>query len=212
MATLQVKICGVKTREAVEAAVTGGAAFIGFNFFRPSPRYVTPEAAGQLAALVPPQVKKVAVLADPAADELQKIFAHFKPDMLQLHGKEPPHRVQELKERYRLPIIKALPIAAAKDFEAAKVYEKVADYFLFEGKPPQGSALPGGNASSFDWKLLQDRTFAKPWFLAGGLNAKNVKEAVELSGATAVDISSGVERAPGEKDTGMIREALALVS
>ncbi|HVY12524.1 MAG TPA: phosphoribosylanthranilate isomerase, partial [Alphaproteobacteria bacterium] len=157
MPKLQVKICGVKTKEAVDAAVRGGAAYIGLNFYPPSPRYVSPEAAAQLALLLPARVKAVAVLVDPTDELLEQIFSRFRPALLQLHGHEPPARVAELKARYNVPVIKALPISTEVDFDAVNDYAPVADYFLFEGRPPKGATLPGGNASSFDWKLMNTR-------------------------------------------------------
>jgi phosphoribosylanthranilate isomerase len=211
MARLQVKICGVKTKEAVEAAVKGGASFVGFNFFKPSPRYVTPEAASQLAQLVPThRTQKVAVLVDPTDDDLKTIFTQFRPDLIQLHGQETPARVSEIKANYHQPIIKAFPITADKDFNAVYPYSALAHYFLFEGKPPAGSKLPGGNASPFDWKLLQGKRFSRPWFLAGGLNPKNIAEAAKISGAEYADVSSGVEKAPGEKDPALIKDILSI--
>ncbi len=209
---VQVKICGIKTKEALEAAVQNGASYVGFNFYRSSPRYVFPDQAAQLAKLVPGKVKIVAVMVDPEDQLLDDIFERFTPDLIQLHGKETPQRVAEIKSRYRVEVIKALPISEAKDFDRVKDYEAVADRLLFDGKPPTNSALPGGNALTFDWKLMQGQKIAKPWFLAGGLTPKNVKEAVELSGASAVDMASGVETAPGEKSPALIKEVLGLFS
>lgn len=212
MPKIQVKICGVKTKEALEAAAKGGVAFVGFNFYRASPRYVFPDQAAQLAKIAPASLKIVAVTADAEDRIFEDIFERFTPDALQFHGKEKPERVAELKAKWRVPVYRAFNITTAADFEAVKAYGGIADRYLFEGVVPKGSALPGGNASSFDWKLLQGRTFNKPWFLAGGLNAKNIREAIELSGATAVDVSSGVESAPGEKSPEMIGGLLRLLS
>ncbi len=207
---VKIKICGIKTKEGLAAAAKG-AAFIGFNFYRASPRYVYPEQAEQLSHLVPPSTKIVAVLVDADDASIETIFERFTPDYLQLHGKETPERAAGLKERFRCPIIRAFSIGEARDFDAAAPFEGIASHFLFDARPPPGALLPGGNAVNFDWKLLQGRSFARPWFLAGGLNARNLKEAVELSGAQLVDISSGVERAPGEKNPKMIEEVLRVL-
>jgi len=208
MAKIEAKICGVKTKEALEAAAKGGAAYVGFNFYRPSPRYVPPEQAAALSKLVPPGMKSTAVTADAGDALFEEIFRHFTPDLIQLHGREPPQRAADLKARWKTPIIRAIPIGTSADFGAVKAHEGAADYFLFDAAPPKGAVLPGGNAASFDWKLLQGQSFAKLWFLSGGLSAKNLREAVALSGAMRVDFSSGVERTPGEKDPTMIEELL----
>lgn len=212
MAKIEVKICGVKTTEALLAAAKGGAAFAGLNFYRPSPRYVPPEQAAALARLMPPGMKSVAVTVDAEDALFDDIFRHFTPDFIQLHGKESPQRAADLKARWKTPIIRALPIDTAESFGAVKAHEDAADYYLFDAAPPPGAVLPGGNAASFDWNLLRGRSFAKPWFLSGGLNARNVREAIPRSGATRVDLSSGVERAPGEKDPEMIEDMLRLVA
>ena len=208
MAKIEAKICGVKTKEALEAAAKGGAAYVGFNFYRPSPRYVPPEQAAALSELVPPGMKSAVVTVDADDALFEEIFRHLTPDLIQLHGKEPPQRAADLRTRWKTPIIRTIPIETAADFDAVKAHEGAADYFLFDATPPKGAVLPGGNAVSFDWKLMQGQSFAKPWFLSGGLNAKNLREAVTLSGAVRVDFSSGVERAPGEKDPTMIEDLL----
>lgn len=208
MAKIEVKICGVKTKEALDAAAKGGAAYVGFNFYRPSPRYVPPAQAAALSKLVPSGMKSVAVTADADDALFEEIFRNFTPDLVQLHGEETAQRAVDLKARWKTPIIRAIPIKAATDFDAVKAHEGIADYFLFDAAPPKGAILPGGNAASFDWTLLQGRSFAKPWFLSGGLNARNLREAVALSGASLVDLSSGAESAPGEKDPAMIEELL----
>jgi phosphoribosylanthranilate isomerase len=212
MSKIEVKICGVKTQEALVAAAEGGAAYVGFNFYPPSPRYVAPVQAAELSRRVPPGMKSVAVTVDADDALVDEIFRHFTPDFIQLHGKEPPRRAADLKARWETPIIRALPIATAESFDAMKVHEDVADYYLFDAAPPPGAVLPGGNAASFDWNLLRGQSFAKPWFLSGGLNARNLREAIARSGATRVDLSSGVERAPGEKDPAMIEDMLRLAA
>lgn len=181
---------------------------VGFNCYRPSPRYVSPEQAAALSKFVPSDVKSVVVTVDADDALFEEIFQHFTPDLIQLHGKKPPQRAADLKVRWKAPVIRALPIETAAHFDAVKAYENSVDYFLFDAAPPEGSVLPGGNAASFDWRLLRGRHFAKSWFLAGGLNVKNLSDAVMLSGATRVDISSGVERTPGMKDPIMIDELL----
>jgi phosphoribosylanthranilate isomerase len=209
MSEIQIKICGIKTKDAMEAAINYGAAFVGLNFFAPSPRSTTPDNAAQLAALVPPRIKTAAVTVDPDDALLNAILARFKPDFIQLHGKETPKRVAEIKERFGTGIIKALPISEGADFGAMKEYEPLVDRFLFDGKTPPNATLPGGNALAFDWKLMHGQNIAKPWFLAGGLNVTNAKAAVELSGAKALDVSSGVETAPGVKDPALIKALLS---
>ncbi|TWT09968.1 phosphoribosylanthranilate isomerase [Reyranella sp. CPCC 100927] len=208
MAKVEVKICGVKTTEALEAAARGGAAYVGFNVYRPSPRYVSPEQAAALSQHVPLGMKSAVVTVDADDALFEEIFRLFVPDLIQLHGKEPPRRAADLKARWKTPIIRAVPIATAEDFDTVRAHEGVADYFLFDAAPPTGAALPGGNAATFDWTLLPGQSVATPWFLAGGLNATNVRQAITLSGAVRVDLSSAVERAPGEKDPAMIEELL----
>ncbi len=208
MTKVEVKICGVKTTEALEAAARGGAAYVGFNVYRPSPRYVSPKQAAALSQGVPLGMKSAVVTVDADDALFEEIFRLFVPDLIQLHGKEPPRRAADLKARWKTPIIRAVPIATAADFDAVRAHDGVADYFLFDAAPPKGAALPGGNAATFDWTLLQGQSIGTPWFLAGGLNATNVRQAVTLSGAVRVDLSSAVERAPGEKDPAMIEDLL----
>jgi phosphoribosylanthranilate isomerase len=208
MSKVEVKICGIKTRETLEAAVQGGVAYVGFNFCHLSSRYVSPEQAAYLSKFIPSNVKSVAVTVDADDALLQDIFRHFGPDLVQLHGSESPQRAADLRATFKTSIIRALPIETPSDFDAVNAYEDAADYFLFDAASPQGSVLPGGNAISFDWRFLREKRFSKPWFLAGGLSVKNLSEAVALSGASRIDLSSGVERAPGQKDPLMISELL----
>lgn len=203
-----VKICGLKTPETVAAAVEGGARYIGFNFFPRSPRYVAPEVAAGLAVDIPPGVAKVGLLVNPDDATLDEITGIVPLDMLQLHGSESPDRVRDVKSRYGLPVIKALGVATREDMEKVATYEKIADQLLIDAKPAPGE-LPGGNGLAFDWTLLAGRSFKSPWLLAGGLNAGNIKEAISRTGASQVDLSSGVESAPGVKDVSMIRAFLA---
>jgi phosphoribosylanthranilate isomerase len=206
---VQVKICGLKTVEAVEAAVDpgngAGADLIGFVFFKKTPRYVTPPVASGLAGHVPSDVIKTGLVVDASDDELAVITASGAVDMLQLHGHETPERVAQVRAKFGLPVMKALPIAEPGDVNAARAYEAVADRLLFDAKPPKDAERPGGNALAFDWGLLAGTRWNVPWLLAGGLTADNVQAAIRVSGAPGVDVSSGVERAPGDKDPELIR-------
>ncbi|MBN8244902.1 phosphoribosylanthranilate isomerase [Nitratireductor aquimarinus] len=203
--TLDVKICGLKTEEALAAALDGGASHIGFIFFEKSPRHVEPDQAGRLreAARGRADVVAVTVNADDAA--LDAIVAAAKPDILQLHGAESPERVAEVKARYGLPVMKAFAIREAADLEKIAPYRGIADRFLFDAKPPKGSDLPGGNGVSFDWELLAALDDGVDYMLSGGLNAANIGAALNAASPRAIDVSSGVERAPGEKDPDLIR-------
>jgi phosphoribosylanthranilate isomerase len=210
--TAKAKICGVTTPEAVQAALDGGAAFVGFMFFEKSPRNITPETAGRLAPPIRARgAKVVAVTVDPTDAALDAIMAGLSPDLIQLHGKEPPARVRELAQRTGRGAIKVLPVAEAADVEAAGAYEPVADHLMFETKPPKDADRPGGLGVPFDWSLLAGRRFSRPWFLAGGLNPWNVGQAIAASGAPLVDVSSGVERGPGLKDPALIQAFLDAV-
>ena len=199
-----VKICGLKTVEAVSAAVDGGADLLGFVFFEKSPRNVSLEDAAVLIADIPDYIEAVALMVDPD-DALVEAVADIGFDLIQLHGHESPMRVIEVKARSGLPVMKALPIANLNDVVLAHEYEAIADALLFDAKPPEGADLPGGNAVSFDWSLLTNEVWTKTWLLAGGLDAGNVAEAISVSGARGVDVSSGVEDAPGEKSIEKIR-------
>ena len=201
---VQVKICGLKTTNAVDAAVTAGADLVGFVFFKKSPRHVTPAIAGGLAARVPVGVLKVGLTVDATDDELAAITGNGAVDILQLHGAETPERVAEVRRKFGLPVMKALPIAAPDDVTAARAYEGVADRLLFDAKPPKDADRPGGNALAFDWGLLAGTRWNLPWLLAGGLTPDNVQAAIRVSGAPGVDVSSGVETVPGNKDAGLI--------
>jgi phosphoribosylanthranilate isomerase len=212
--TVRAKICGLNDPEAVGAAVEGGAAFVGFVFYPPSPRAVTPQRAAELATLVPPSVGKVGLFVDAGDDEVDAVVSLAALDMLQLHGTESPERVSELRARTGLRVMKAVPVAASSDVERAPAYYGAADWLMFDARPPKDmtDALPGGNALAFDWLLLKDWDFPLPWMLAGGLDADNVAEAVRLSGARYVDTSSGVEDSPGVKSPERIREFLKAVA
>lgn len=203
---IETKICGINTTAALQAAVAGGADMIGLVFYPRSPRSPGLEGAAALASRVPPGVAKVALVVDPDDETLDRITARMQFDMIQLHGTETPHRVAEIRGRLALPVMKAVKIATAEDVGAAEPYLAVADRLLFDAKPPKHmtEALPGGNAVSFDWRLLTGRTWSRPWMLSGGLDAENLAEAVGLSGARAVDVSSGVEDGPGVKSAAKI--------
>ena len=201
---IRVKICGLKESAHVDAAVSAGAAYVGFVFFPKSPRNVTADAAAALAARVPPGVAKVALTVDMDDSGLEALLDRVPLDMLQLHGRESPARVAAVKARFGLPVMKAVGIAGPEDLTQLAQYGRVADQLLVDAKPPRGADRPGGNAAAFDWRLIAGRRWPVPWMLAGGLTPMNVAEAIRLTGARQVDVSSGVETAPGVKDAGLI--------
>jgi phosphoribosylanthranilate isomerase len=201
---VSVKICGLKTPAALDAALDAGADFVGFVFFAPSPRHLDFALAQDLGARVRGRAQKVALSVDADDDWLGASVAALKPDLLQLHGRETPDRVTEVRERFKLPVMKALPISERADLAAIDRYAAVADRLLFDARAPREATRPGGLGRSFDWRLLQDADSAVPFMLSGGLDAANVAEALRVTRAPAVDVSSGVERAPGEKDPDMI--------
>ncbi|WP_429818768.1 phosphoribosylanthranilate isomerase [Ensifer sp. B1-9] len=196
----EVKICGLSTAEAVERAVALGASHTGFIFFPKSPRNIEPDDAGRLADRIRGRAKIVAVTVNADNDELDEIVSALNPDILQLHGSEGPERLLTVKAMYGLPVMKALSVREASDLEKIDAYIGIADRFLFDAKPPAGSDLPGGNGVSFDWKLLDALDGSVDYMLSGGLNASNIGEAMAQTRARAIDISSGVESAPGVKD------------
>ncbi len=203
---VSVKICGLTTASSVEAAVSAGARYVGFVFFARSPRNLTAERAAALASEVPPGVCKVALTVNADDAELDRIVGSVPLDMLQLHGQETPDRVAEIKARFGLPVMKAIGIAGPEDMPAIDLYSDVADQLLIDAKPPRGADLPGGNGLVFDWQLLAARKYwRRPWMLAGGLTPDNVAQAIRATGARQVDVSSGVESAPGTKDAALIR-------
>ena len=204
MTTLDIKICGLKTDEALAAALAGGASHVGFIFFPKSPRNVSPAEAGRLRQMAHGKAKAVAVTVDADDATLDAIMAAMQPDMLQLHGSESPERVGAIKARYGLPVMKALAVRQAADLEAALAYRGIADRLLFDAKPPKGADLPGGNGVTFDWKLLTGLDAKMDYMLSGGVNAGNVGEAIRLAKPAGLDISSGVESAPGIKDPELI--------
>ncbi len=208
MPRMDIKICGLSTAESVAAALEGGASHIGFIFFEKSPRNVTPQQAALLAAPARGKVRRVAVTVDAGDDFLDAIVATMQPDMLQLHGKETPQRISDLKQRHGLPVMKAFAIEQREDFDAIAPYRAVADAFLFDAKPPRESRLPGGNGVSFDWALLQALDRDLPYMLSGGLNLANLREALTIAHPPGIDVSSGVETAPGVKSAALIRRFL----
>ncbi|AML50329.1 phosphoribosylanthranilate isomerase [Falsihalocynthiibacter arcticus] len=203
---VNVKICGLRNAEDIVTAVEAGATYIGFVFFEKSPRNVSIDVARALAIEVPVGVAKVALTVNASDSFLDELTDKVPLDMLQLHGRETPERVTEIRARYGLPVIKAVGVATRDDLEQLAAYEAVADLILVDAKPSPGAVLPGGNGISFDWRLLAGRRWVKPWMLAGGLSAENVAEAIKLTGARQVDVSSGVESSPGIKDQGMIAD------
>ena len=207
--SIEVKICGLTDAAAVKAVVEGGAAMCGFVFFPASPRNLTPKEAAELTKGVPEGVIRVGLTVDADDALLAEIASVAKVDMVQLHGAETPARTNEVRERFGLPVIKVLAVQGPDDLAAAKAYQGVADRLMFDAKPPEDASRPGGNARAFDWRVLKNQTFALPWLLAGGLTAENLAEAVKTSGAVAVDVSSGVEDAPGVKNVDKIRAFLA---
>lgn len=209
---LEVKICGINSFAAARAAAEGGADLVGLVFYPPSPRNLTMAQAAEIAAAIPEEhISKVGVLVDPDDLTIEDILTHVDLDMLQLHGQESPERVVEVSTRFGLPVMKAVKLALEADLRAAHGFAAVADRLLFDAKPPDGleGRLPGGNALVFDWTLLKGREWPVPWMLSGGLNSGNLAEAVQASGARAVDVSSGVEDRPGHKDPTRIKAFLA---
>ena len=203
---VSVKICGLATVEDVHACADAEANYMGLVFFEKSPRNITIPAARELALAAPLGLAKVALVVNPSDAELDAITGTVPLDMLQLHGRETPERVAEVKARYGLPVMKAVGIADGDDLPKLESYFGVADQILVDAKPPKGGELPGGNGLSFDWRLIAGRRWPCPWMLAGGLTAENVAEAVKMTGAKQVDVSSGVEDAPGLKNAELIQK------
>lgn len=209
--TVAVKICGLTARVQVETALEHGADYIGFVFVPKSPRAVTPEQARELGKELPAHLKTVALFVNPDDAVLDTHIAKAAPDMVQLHGSEPPERVKAIRARFGLPVIKALPVATAADLKAVPLYEPVADMLLFDAKPPVSAdnSVTGGHGQPFDWTVLAQMRVTVPWMVSGGLNAINLEEAVRITGASAVDVSSGVEEQRGRKSPRLIAEFLA---
>ncbi len=207
--TTQVKICGLKTRDAMQAALDAGADYVGLVFFENSPRNVSIETAAELADLASGRAKVVVLLVDPGAGMVDRIMPYVAPDILQLHGTETPARVAEIKRRTGATIMKAIKVETAADAALALDYIGIADLILFDAKAPKDAILPGGNGLTFNWRVLDDVKAKVPYMLSGGLTPGNVAEAIRLTGARRVDVSSGVELNPGEKDADLIRAFVA---
>ena len=208
MTSLLIKICGLSTPETVAAALDAGSDMVGFVFFPPSPRNVSPDLARDLAARVEGRAQKVSLTVDADDATLDRIMAALAPDWLQLHGKESPQRVAELRSRYGRPVMKAIGLSVRDDLARASAYEEVADRLLFDAKPPKDAVLPGGNGLPFDWRLLEGRADRR-WMLSGGLTPENVETAVTMLDPPGIDVSSGVESRPGIKDPDLIASFVA---
>lgn len=209
---VEAKICGLRSPEAVAAALNHGARMVGFVFFPASPRHVSLDRAAALSRSVGDDVERVGVTVDADDDLLRRAIAAARLSVVQLHGRETPRRVADVRERFGVRTMKVARVSRAEDLDAAAVFEPVADLLMFDAKPPRGATRPGGNAAAFDWRLLAGRTWRRPWLLSGGLDVDNVGRAVELTGARTVDVSSGVESAPGVKDPALVGAFLERVA
>lgn len=209
MSEIRVKICGLRTEADVAAVAAAGAAYMGLNFFPPSPRYVALDLARDLALAAPEGLAKVGLVVNADDATLDQIVSRVPLDMLQLHGKESPERVVEVKARYGLPVMKVVGVADEGDLAPILDYSLVADQIMIDAKAPKGAVLPGGNGLPFDWRLIAQRRWLRPWMLAGGLTPENVAEAIRLTNARQVDVASGVESAPGVKDPARIAAFVA---
>ena len=206
------KICGLSTPDTLDAAIKHGASHVGFVFFAKSPRNLSPDHAAALAARVPRHVKSVGLFVDPNADDLDRVLSQVHLDILQLHGDETPETVARLAKTHARDVWKAIPVRTAADRDAGARYAGAASLILYDAKPPVGGDLPGGNGLRFDWTLLSGHRHPLPWALSGGLDADNVAEAIRVTGAPLVDVSSGVESAPGVKDVAKIAAFLKATS
>ena len=210
---LTVKICGMNSQTAVDAAIASGVDYLGFVFFPPSPRSLTPEFASSLMEERSGDFKVVAVVVNPSDKLLEEITNHLAPDIFQLHGSETAEDITNIKQKFNTKIIKAIKISKLEDFEEVSKFDKVADFLLFDAAAPENTthSLPGGNGISFNWNWLSDASLETPWFLSGGLNISNINEAIKITGATAVDVSSGVEDKAGIKNNKKIIEFMKTV-
>jgi phosphoribosylanthranilate isomerase len=206
---IRVKLCGLTALSDIDVAVAAGAAYVGFVFFPKSPRHLDVARAAAMSTAVPAGLCKVGLIVDADDAMLDMVTSAVPLDMLQLHGSETPDRVRAIKSRYGLPVMKAVGVATSSDLVALDSYCRVADQVLVDAKPPKDAQLPGGNGLAFDWRLIAGRRWPVPWMLAGGLTPDNVAEAVRLTGARQVDVSSGIESAPGVKDPDLMRAFVA---
>jgi phosphoribosylanthranilate isomerase len=202
---MKIKICGIKTLEMAQAAIDAGATHIGFVFFENSPRNISIRSASAIANKVKNKIKTVIVTVNPSDELISETLLYFHPDYIQLHGSETPKRVKEIKNKFDLAVIKAIPVRIKKDIEQAAKFKKLVEYILFDEKAHPGSQSPGGNASAFEWNLLRNLKPEYKWILSGGLNPNNVKEAIKTTNAVFVDVSSGVESSSGVKDSSLIK-------
>ncbi len=207
---LTVKICGLSTPETLDAALDAGADMVGFMFFTPSPRHLSLGAARELGARVKGRAKKVAVSVDADDATLENIIEALRPDLLQLHGKETTARIRDIKAKFGVPVMKVIPVETAADLASVAGYAAVADRILFDARAPKDATRPGGLGTPFDWHLLESLKLTVPFLIAGGINAANVEEALRVTRAQGVDVSSAVETAPGVKDIAMIRAFIAV--
>ena len=203
---MRVKICGLTTLDTLSGAINAGAAYVGFVFYEKSPRHLSIEKASQMAKAVPEGICKTALVVDPTDNDLDLLLDKIPVDMIQLHGHESAERVSEVKDKFGLPVMKAVGISDESDLTHLNEYSRISDQILVDAKPSKNSILPGGNGLSFDWRLLAGRRWATPWMLAGGLNPDNLLEAAKLTGATQFDVSSGVETSSGVKDIKLISD------
>jgi phosphoribosylanthranilate isomerase len=206
---LLVKICGINSVEAADAAVRAGADLAGLAFHPRSPRNLQPEQAATLATRMRGRLRLVVLLSDPGDEALTGAIAAVRPDFIQLHGAETPERVSCVRNQFGIPVIKVISVAEAADLDRAAAYDACADMFLFDAKAPSGADREGGHGNAFDWQMLRGRTFSRPWLLAGGLNPQNVASAIRISQARGVDVSSGVESSSGRKDVDLISQFVA---
>lgn len=200
----RIKICGLSTPETLEAALTAGADYVGFVMLPASPRFVAPEPARRLVDQARGRARTVLLFADTPRLDMDRLVHDIQPDLIQLHGRETVAEILDARNDYNLPVIRAVGVGSAADLDGLDEIEAAADHLLLDARPPRGADRTGGHGLAFDWSLLAGRAFNKPWFLAGGLNPENVADAVQATGAPMVDVSSGVETAPGVKDAGRI--------
>ena len=203
---MRVKICGLTTLNTLSAAINSGSTYVGFVFFEKSPRHLTIEQAIKMANIVPDGICKTALVVDPSDKDLDDLLDKVPVDMIQLHGHESAERVSEVKDKFGLPVMKAVGISDESDLVNLYEHSRIADQILVDAKPPKNAVLPGGNGLSFDWKLLAGRRWSTPWMLAGGLNSSNLLQAAKLTGARQFDVSSGVETSTGVKDIKLISD------